>query len=204
MDIINGGIVQGSIPGTAVSGAKLTKGMLGNGVLIDSHREYVEYITHDDDCYHKLSLCTDGATFAFWLNVHGKGPIVAIGNRTVGLIVTSSINPFSLNIFVTHNSIRYSYIVDWPFDQWKQIVFTWSLEDKITLYSDGCNVDPARSHGSATSVAPPRPTPDRMIIGSYLHTKFISGRLTLDEFHIWNEKLSPEHIWQFYIQGGKI
>ena len=171
----DGDIVHASIPGAAVNGARLTKGMLGNGLLIDSHREYVEYVTHVDDCYHNVGLCTDGATFAFWLNVHGQGPIVAIGNRTVGLIVTFSIIPFALNIFVTYNSIRYSYIVDWPLNQWKQVVFTWSLGDKITIYSNGWNVDPTRSLGSATPETPLKPTPDRMIIGSYLQTKFFSG-----------------------------
>ena len=35
--------------------SKADKRNVRNGVLIDSHRQYVEYVTHVDDCYHKLS-----------------------------------------------------------------------------------------------------------------------------------------------------
>ena len=204
MDHINAGVVQGSIPGTIIGGATLTEGVVGNALKLNGVDQYVEYGTHVDECYHTPDLCTDGVTFSFWVIMHGHGQIFTSGN-----------NPYAVGFFFTYLpgdelflSALYASawdnyrIAEWPSNQWRHVVVTWALGDGLTLYLNGCNADPGKSSGFAVTV--PRlmrhTRTDQILIGK-ANSFGSPASMTLDEFFIWHEILSPDHIWQLYVQA---
>ena len=105
----------------------------------------------------------------------------------------------------------YDYYINkcgkWVCDQWLHLIFTWKAEEGITVYLNGCDMDPNGSMGYAYS------TPRGTTVTHWYPFRVGSGitevsnwqdadGTTIDELYIWQEVLSPMQIWELYIQGG--
>ena len=207
MDNVDSDVIQGTILGTIIGGATLTKCVVGNALRLNGVDQYVDYGTHVNGCYHIPDLCTNGVTFSFWVIMHGHGIIFTSGNNphTVGFYFNYLAGD-SMFLSATHSLgwDKYTSPV-WPSNKWRHAVVTWSLEDGLTLCINGCNADPGKSLGFADRG--PRLLPhtgtERILIGKSNNFAMYT-RMTLDEFFIWHEILSPEHIWQLYVQAGTL
>ena len=200
-------VVQGSIPGTVISGATLTKGVVGQALKLDGISQYVDYGTHFDECFHMPDLCTDGVTFSFWVAMHSVGIIFTTGNHvnTMGFYAAYIGGKLMLNTLNSTTWDRY-VISDWPINQWRHVVLTWSSADGLVLYINGCNADPGKSSGFAFTASRTMPNNLRfnIRIGKPPPPFNIFAAMTLDEFLVWHEILSPKHVWQLYVQGGAV
>ena len=96
---------------------------------------------------------------------------------------------------------------EWVSDQWLHLIFTWKAGEGITVYLNGCDMDPNGSMGYAYS------TPRGTTVTHWYPFRVGSGitdvsnwqdadGTTIDELYIWQEVLSPLQIWELYIQGG--
>ena len=92
---------------------------------------------------------------------------------------------------------------EWDYGQWLHVVITWTLGDGITVYLNGCDMDPDGDKRYAYSMQRTDPASRRYTF------KVGSGRVfdknfkgIIDELYIWYESLTPRQIWKLYIQGG--
>ena len=209
MDVVDAGVVQGSIPGTLVGRrAELTTGVRGNALVCDgSDWPCVDYGEHFDQCYHNPDMCTEGVTMSFWVsqNVY-QGVIFSTGYQSNTVGHTINFPGFGKMVFVTsHNTSNDYYEVHgWGGDhlhKWRYVVATWYLGEGITIYINGCDADPGKSKGYAKTASRRKPNTARGSIQIGLGSGY-NGLMMLDEFFIWHERLSPEQIWQLYTQGG--
>ena len=210
MEVVKEGVLQGSIPGTLVGRrAELTTGVVGNGLKCDGwDPKCVDYGYHFDECYHNPDLCTEGVTMAFWIQKDAYvGEVFTTGRRRDNVGHHISVEYFGQLFFATFHNTSYDYYIE-PYGwggraQWKHLAFTWYYGEGIVVYFNGCDADPDKSRGFAN-------TKPRKITNSAIQPILVSqggygnGDLVLDEFIIWHEKLSPEQIWQLYIQGGTL
>ena len=94
----------------------------------------------------------------------------------------------------------------WVAGKWLHLIFTWKSGDGINAYLNSCDMDPDGDKGYAYSK--PRSTAATtwypFIVGSGIADWEDFDGITVDDLSMWNEKLSPIQIWQFYIQGGSM
>ena len=210
MDDISGNIVLGSIDGTLMNGASLVSGKIGKAIFTDGINQYIDYGIHQSECFYNQDACGEGVTYSLWFKVHS-------GFATFSAIDTGATSQSSrgvyLRYFVNRNiklSIKWEQIYhyytvpNFPLLTWMHLAFTWTRQNGIRGYINGCDADVADSRGY-----PSMAFRDDPIIQTFTFTVGTGksgtvgfGRMSMDELMAWNNVLEPEEIWQLFIQGG--
>ena len=207
MEVMDAGVVQGSLLGTVMNGAALTTGLVGKALKLDGNDQWLDYGNHFDECYHIPDHCSQGITISYWIIMHAyQGMIFTTGNipKAAGYYIFYG-STGRMSFSAKYESMfDYYKIPDWPLNQWRHVTFTWTFQEGIIIYINGCNADPGNSLGYAYSTERSKPITERhnMKIGHADARGYAS--MTLDEFFIWHQKLSSEDIWQLYTQGGTV
>ena len=203
----NDGVLLGAINGVLHGGASVIHGKFGTALRINGNKQYVDYGSHLDECYHNPDKCTDGVTFALWLNVHAYNSIILDtgGMRSYSfgywLLITSD---GSIKVSVKDELMYHQYVApDFPLNEWVHVLFTWTPSGTglIHLYINGCDADATNDNGYAYNLAR---------FSTITHTfKFVLGagedgsvsfaNAHLDDIIHWDQVMGPLEVWQFYL-----
>ena len=208
--VINGGVLLGSIDGVLHGGASVIPGQFGSALKLNGNNQYVDYGLHLDKCYHNPDKCSDGMTFALWLNAHAYNIVImdtgGMDTYSVGywLLITSG---RSIKISIKNESMYNQYEApDFPLNEWIHIVFTWTPSNTglIHLYINSCGVDATNEKGHAVNLARFRPINNihKFSIGSGFDGSRLFANADIDELIFWNQDLGPFEVWQLYVFGG--
>ena len=210
MDDIIDNKVQGSVDGTVKNGASLVAGKIGNAIFTDGISQYIDYGIHQNECFYNQDACAEGVTFSLWFKVHS-------GYATFSAIDTGATSQSSrgvyLRYFVNRNikiSIKWEQMYDYykvpnfPLVTWIHLAFTWTRQDGIRGFINGCDADVTDSKGYASRTIRDDPITEtfRFTVGTGKSGTEGFGRMSVDELMAWNNVLGPAEIWQLFIQGG--
>ena len=194
---------------------RLVPGKVGSALRLEGAE--LNYGRPNNECFYNINLCTNGLSVSLWVKYYsinppsggapdGEGAILDSGGIYVnnqGLHLSrNGYSNFQLIIF----DDTYSHYANVPYGDefvWKHLVFTWKGNaSPISLYQNGClgygsNYD----HGVTI---PPRPQQDFKIGGNYFGCADQRGDIALDHVLMWYHALTPDEVWQFYVQGGQV
>ena len=86
---------------------------------------------------------------------------------------------------------------------WKHLVFTWKGQTlPISLYQNGCLGSGLYLESAAFSAL--SNTQDFKIGGNGRGGAIRRGDVALDHVLMWYHTLTPEEVWQLYVQGGQV
>lgn len=208
METIDGNTLIGDINGTVVGGATLVAGKHGNSLYTDGITQYVNYGVHDQDCFANPDMCANGITFSFWVMMLDQIPDF----HTVfdsGSVYADSLG-FSFKresdgkplARVATSTTTFFYRSDgiWELNQWLHVVFTWSVDDGIQLYFNGC---PASGQVLSWLRMYQFAAYDPFVLGANGQLIY-NAHMKLDHMLIWYEVLTPQEAWHLYVQGGTV
>ena len=93
---------------------------------------------------------------------------------------------------------------EWVSGQWLHLTVTWKTSEGISVYLNGCDMDPGSKKGYAYTNPRSKPVARwyPFKVGSGISGWRDDDGTTVDELYIWHATLDPMQIWQLYIQGG--
>ena len=211
MDLItDGGVLLGSIDGVLHGGASVIPGQFGSALKVNGNYQYVDYGFHLDKWYHNPDKCSDGMTFALWLNAHAYNSIIldtgGMDAYSVGywlLIISGR----SIKISIKNESMYKQYEApDFPLNEWVHIVFTWTPSNTglVHLYINGCDADATNEKGYAFNLARRHSISKtyKCTIGSGRNRGGPFANAYIDELISWDQNLGPLEAWRLYMVGG--
>ena len=160
------------------------------------------------ECLYDVNLCTNGLTISLWVKFYAsstRAQMILDGGgfyrETKGMsIFISGQGSIQVNIFDGNNQ----YISQAPYDNpfhWQHIIFTWKVLTNILVYLNGCPAviqTDLKTHGPVTTPA------DFKIGGNLWGGAGDRGNIALDHVLMWYDVLTPEEVWQLYVQGGQV
>ena len=173
-----------------------------------------------NECFYDINLCTNGLSVSLWVKYYslnpdsdgaggapeGEGVILDGGGfylESQGLHLSRNgyLN-FHVNIF-DETADHFSFMPYGDVFVWKHLVFTWKGRFvPIILYQNGC-----LGNGNSLerpSLAPRTASHDFKIGGNAYGGAIQRGDIALDHVLMWYHSLTPEEVWQLYIQGGQV
>ena len=86
--------------------------------------------------------------------------------------------------------------------QWHHLVITWGNATEIEFYINGCpaGFDPTITHRTTEITT----AVDFRIGGNIWGGATERGVLAVDHFLVWYNVMTPEQVWQLYVQGGQM
>ena len=208
MDIKRGENVTGSIDGTIQGGASLVPGKHGSALSLNGIDGRVYYGMHLNECFHLPEMCTTGSTFAYWLRYrtpNNEAVILDSGGMylyshgyTVRIDNTSELHVQVNDASTYYDTIAYLYGPD----NWLFIVHTWSPSSGINIYLNGCIMNgQGKAKGPRTNnVTESFP----FMIGEAVADNPLRADMDLDNLMAWDDELTPDEIWQLYVQAGNM
>ena len=164
-----------------------------------------------NECFYNITLCTNGLSVSLWVKYYaiqagGEGVILEGGGfypESQGFHLSrNSYTNFQVNIF----DDTWDHFGNVPYGDefvWKHLVFTWKGKTfPISLYQNGCL-------GEGGSLLRPvlasrSRTEDFKIGGNGQGGAGQRGNIALDNVLMWYHALTPEEVWQLYVQGGEV
>ncbi|KAK6166927.1 hypothetical protein SNE40_023527 [Patella caerulea] len=124
-----------------VNGARITRGLIGNAVLLDGRDQYVNLDEHPNKCMTELDLCTHGFTISLMLNPRTL--------RNGNYFLSSPAYDLYYQDRKLHAKFR-SKNRSWTVstdrlreDQWQHVTMSWHPIKGLSLYLDDVQVDSA-------------------------------------------------------------
>ena len=162
------------------------------------------------ECFYDINLCTNGLSVSLWvkyyaINAGGEGVVLDGGGfypESQGLHLSRNAHTnFQVNIF----DDTWNHYGNVPYGDefvWKHLVFTWKGHTlPISLYQNGC----LGSGGNVEAPAGTRTeTQDFKVGGNGKGGVVQRGDIALDHVLMWYHALTPEEVWQLYVQGGQV
>ena len=206
MDVITGSTVEGAYQGTITGdNVGLVKGKVDQALQVQSD-SYVTFGQRQSECYHNVDMCDTGLTYAMWIwlaHNHANFRVMMIhsGGATVqskGIALKYNENTQSLIIRIQSSLTYHNFHSKVDTGIWFHLAFTWSEEDSVRGYINGCLVDKTPSVSArSTSVSKSFP----FTIGQTPVINEPSANMNIDELQIWYELLSAEQVWAIYIHS---
>ena len=184
----------------------LVPGKVGSALRLEGAE--LNYGQPSTECFYDVGLCTEGMTVSLWVKFYASSTspqMILDGGgfypQTKGMSMFLSGHGFiQINIFDDNDR----YIIEAPCgdpSNWQHIIFTWKVLKNILLYLNGCpagvQIDPT-PHGPVTTPA------DFKIGGNLWGGAGERGNIALDHVLMWYGVLTPEEVWQLYVQGGQV
>ena len=140
MDIVDNGILIGSVNGTLVGDTGLKTGRYGLALYIDGVDQYVNFGYQGDTCLGYFMLCSSGWASAFWVQPNGGNGIIMdtglFANRGMR-IATYSNSTYIIVRFQSENKMWKIGTKINPAQGWIHVVITWRFSHGSKLYIDG-------------------------------------------------------------------
>ena len=219
MDIIQEGVLQGTLQASLNGGAQLVAGRHGNALYTDhaGSFNFAHFVLDaNNKCLQNPAWCSSGVTFPMWLmNLPGNpGGYFTIFNTfgcdRRGIGFCAGIDSIFWLKF-SDNFQQYRYRAP-AFDvgKWQHIVFTFKLNDGIKLYVNGCDSIAYRLQEGYQLVS--GHNPNQSFIGADFRLgggrwSQLSGshatHMKLDQLLIWYDVLNVTEVGHLYLNGGK-
>ena len=171
-----------------------------------------------NECFYNIDLCTNGLSISMWVKYfyinpdtdglgqpEGENVILDGGGfypECQGLHLSrTEYTNFQVNIFDSTTN-HYGNVPYGDELVWKHLVFSWKgNSEPIDLYQNGC-----LGFGSSTVVAGAARTTsyDFKIGGNGRGGAVQRGNFALDHVLMWYRALTPDEVWQLYVQGGQV
>ena len=169
-----------------------------------------------NECFYNINLCTNGLSVSLWVKYYsinppsgapeGDGVILDGGGfyrQSQGLHLSrNGYTNFQVHIF----DDTWDHYGNVPYGDefvWKHLVFTWKGQSfPISLYQNGCLGDGFSLLRPV--IAPRTETHDFKIGGNGKGGEIQRGDIALDHVLMWYHDLTPEEVWQLYVQGGQV
>ena len=206
MDDIQGSVLQGTITGTVNGGADIVPGRIGGSLHLNGRDQNVNFGPYTSACYHTFQECSDGVTWAMWLELEGGtySVILDSGGATSGATgytlfqyVTGSLKLQAKNTTHVHN-LQLQY---WEPGYWVHLVFSLHPITGGTIHVNGCGVaDKAFGYMVRTTNFLAQYSP--FALGSYA-TNWCYTAMDIDNLLIWYDVLTHEEVLKLYLQGGE-
>ncbi len=150
MDVIENGILVGSLNGLVINGAQISnETVFGHSLSLAGTRRYINLGNQGHTCLGSLHLCSDGITVAFWVKPESHGLAQQFlmdsgGNTPNSQGITASVQDAAMirvvlkRLFNNTMGKRYWLKSDIIMHKWSHIAVTMKPEDLAILYLDGC------------------------------------------------------------------
>ena len=192
-----------TITGTPVP--SLVPGQIGSALRLEGAE--LTYGQPTTECFYDVALCTNGLSVSLWVKFHTSAPLrqmILDGGGfygvTKGMSLFLSNGVFGANIFDNNKEYK-----GWaPYDDlfhWQHIAFTWKVSTDTLLYLNGC---PAGTSPKQQPHGPVTWADDFKIGGNRWGGAAERGNISLDHVLMWYDVLTPEEVWQLYVQGGQL
>ena len=196
MEVIENGILIGSINGTVFGGAGLVVGKKGLTLYTNGVDQYVDLCCQGNTCPGSISLCAHGWVSAFWRQPTDDptGIIMDVGLYGYERVVIFVYNFVLMARFSSPDKFWEVSIRLPPQQVWVHIVLTWQSRYGVKLYIDG---------GLAVrDTSPSNPTMPffnmpRFVLGT--SNKYQSMyEMTLGELRVWDTVMHDEDVSALY------
>ena len=187
---------------------RLVAGKMGSALRLEGAE--LNYGKPTAECFFDTNLCVNGLSVSLWVKFYtisdtSDSMIFADGGHYAdgkGLSVYRHKDGF-ITVHISDDShLRYGTTTEGDIFHWQHIVFTWEGgSTTIALYQNGC----PDIHSSWLADRHPLATSYDFTIGGNLWGGIAArGNIALDHVLMWYEPLTPENVWQLYIQGGRV
>ena len=214
MDSHDASTVYGDLVGTIVGNIGFSPGIKGDAANFWHKTSYIDYGIHPAECFHAPKKCTNGVTFAMWIKpstIQPKAMTMVLdtgGNYMLGLGYVIGFDTHKkyggIGMEVKTARVRYANTQPLQTGLWSHVIFTWSENNLILIYTNGCL---AKTHDPDfwTEIQLP-PTDVVFSLGASSTTRagYPTCSMLLDEFIVWHVVLSPDQVWQLFQQGGVV
>ena len=190
-----------------VTGAPLPRmvpGKVGSALRLEGAE--LDYGRPNTECFYDVSLCTNGLSVSLWVKFYATtNPQVILDGsgyyqETRGMSIYQINGKLGANVF--HDDTGHMHRA--PYEDllhWQHIVFTWNVSIDILLYLNGC---PTGRKPIQFPINPKSETSNFKIGGNHYGGAAQRGNIALDHVLMWYGVLTPEEIWQLYVQGGHL
>ena len=187
---------------------KLIPGKIGNAVSLNGTT--LNYEKHPTLCIYNVTLCASGLSVALWVKFYETEEITMMildsgGFYEIGSGLSFFRKPSNNVMTVSIRDDTHLYKTWTRFAsalEWHHITFTWKAWGHIELYINGCPAGRNPKMNPRTSAV--TFLSDFRIGGNEWGGPSQRGAFALDHMLVWYALLTPEEVWQFYVQGGQI
>ena len=193
-----------SVEGTPAP--RLVPGKMGTALRLEGAK--LNYGTPAPECFSSPDLCNNGLSVSLWvkffvINVDSMvfvfGGIFA-GERGV-FMNRLRFGWFSIGLYDDNKMIFGKVYKGGNVHHWQHIVITWEGNSSpFAVYLNGC---PATVDTRMINQQPFRSPSDFRIGGGDDPGESIAY-ITLDHMLMWHDFLTPQEVWQLYVQGGQV
>ena len=190
---------------TGTPAPSLVAGKVGSALRLK--RAELNYGQPATECFYDVTLCSNGLSVSLWVKFHMRltSPQMIIDGGgfygvTKGMSMFLSNGVFGANVLNNNKEYKGWAPYDDPF-HWQHIAFTWKVSTDTLLYLNGCPV------GTSPKQQPRGPVTqahDFKIGGNRWGGADERGNISLDHVLMWYDVLTPEEVWQLYVQGGQV
>ena len=184
----------------------LVSGKMGSALRLEGAE--LNYGRPTTECFYAVNLCTSGLSVSLWVKFYTSktSPQMILDGsgfypETRGIsIFRTGDGVFGANVYDDNTEYK-AWAPYKDLFHWQHIVFTWIVSTDILLYLNGC---PAGTEPRQLPHAPTAQTADFKIGGNLWGAAAERGDIALDHVLMWYDVLTPEEVWQLYVQGGQV
>ena len=181
----------------------MVPGKVGSALRLEGAE--LNYGRPTTECFYDVNLCNNGLSISIWVKFYASPTSVEMildwGGfyaDTKGMAIFRS-GAGSIAVVIHDNSDKFNgqaFYDDWS--HLEDIVFTWKASTNILLYLNGCLA--GTQPGREPHTLPSTPV-DFKIGGNLLGGVAQRGYIALDHVLMWYGVITPEEIWQLYVEG---
>ena len=207
MDEIIDGKLIGTYPGNLDGDVSLVQGQTNEALYTNGIDQWVNIGNHRDKCLTNPALCSKGFVMALWLKAHvhvtdgSKEFYINCGGH-ISQWTGISLHQKSSGLCAavrTQSKVWFVSVRDFKSKVWYHVVMTWTEEDGLKVYLDGCLRQ--RTEGINFTNNRNRTAPDFVFGNSNtaLSDGSGAGEMTLDEVRVWDVDMNGEDVWKLYL-----
>ena len=184
----------------------MAPGKVGSALRLEGAE--LNYGRPTSECFYDVNLCNNGLSISLWVKFYASPTSVEMildGGGfyadTTGMAIFRS-GAGSIAVVIHDDNEKFNvqaFYDDWS--HWQHIVFTWKASTNILLYMNGCLA--GTQLGREPRTLPGTPV-DFKIGGNRWGGVAQRGNIALDHVLMWYGVITPEEIWQLYVQGGQV
>lgn len=174
----------------------------GQALHFDDTSQILSMDGQPDNCLGNITLCHKGFTFSFWLHLNEfyyneyTNVLNAGGQRTVDtfgilIFIENSKDLIAIRVKTQDTVLSYYQPIDKvPRGSWNHWTFSWTVQNGIILYQNGCFKSQRQDEDTREGTASSK-TPATIIFGHNLNG-------SLDEVYLYAHEMSAEQVFMLY------
>ena len=191
---------------TGTPAPRMVSGKVGYALRLEGAE--LNYGRPTAECFYDVNMCNNGLSVSLWVKFYTSPTSVQMILGGGGFYeVTKGMSVFrsglgAIAVVIHEDRNKYNTLAvldDWF--HWHHIVFTWKVSTNILLYLNGClaGTQPGSNPRSQAG------TPVDFRVGGNLWGGVVErGNIALDHVLMWYDVITPEEVWQLYVQGGQV